>query len=72
MSGAHLADLAQQAIAGQTAANRARHDIAAGHADPDLLHDRVRAVLATGEPERLRAFCRTLQKWIEGAADATE
>lgn len=66
MTAAHPADLARQAIAGQTAANRARHDIAAGLAEPDLLHARLQAVIATGEPERLRAFGRTVQKWIEG------
>lgn len=70
MNAVHLADLAHQAVAGQTAANRARHDIAGGLPDPDLLHARLLAVLATGEPERLRAFCRTLQKWLEGDGHA--
>ncbi len=32
---------------------------------PDTVHDLLRAVLATQEPERLRAFCRTLQKRLE-------
>lgn len=62
---ARVADLAYQAIGGQHAANAVHHEVAAGIADPDLLHARLLAVLATGEPERLRAFCRTLQKWIE-------
>jgi len=62
---AGVADLVRQNIAGQTAASHALHDLR-GIADPDLLHTRLQAVLLTGEPERLRAWVRVIQKRLEG------
>lgn len=66
---AAIADMVSQNIAGQTAANRALHDLQ-GIPDKDLLHVRIQAVLATSEPERLRAFCRTIQKRLEQVVPA--
>ena len=62
---AGLADLVRQNIEGQTAANHAIHDLGATIPSPDLLHERLQAVLVTGDAERLRAFMRTLQKRME-------
>lgn len=65
---AAVAGVVAQNIAGQTAASHALYDLATTIAAPDLLHDRLQAVLVTGEPERLRAFVRVLQKRLEGLA----
>ncbi len=54
-----------QAVAGHDAATRAVHDLHSTIPDQDLLHARLMAVLATAEPERLRAFCRYVQKRLE-------
>ena len=61
---AAVADLVRQNIAGQTAASHTLFDLK-GIPDQDLLHARLQAVLLSGEPERLRAFCRTVQKRLE-------
>ena len=60
-----IADQARQNIDGQNAANQALFDISHAFPDPDMLHERLKTVVAAGEPERLRAFCRTLQKRLE-------
>jgi len=61
---AAVADLVRQNIAGQTDASHALRDLH-GIADQDLLHARLQLVLLTAEPERLRAFCRAVQKRLE-------
>lgn len=61
-----IADQVADNIAGQTAANKALFDIRSGRADPDLLHDRLQAVIVAGGAERIRAFMRVLQKRLEG------
>ena len=59
-------DALSATLAGHQAAQDALDQIARGCVAPDLLHARLQAILAAGEPERLRAFCRTLQKRLEG------
>lgn len=60
-----VVDQVMQTLEGQRSSHRVLHDLLAGIPDPDLLHAHLQAVLLTGEPERLRAFCRTLQKRLE-------
>lgn len=64
---AFYAEAVRQAVAGMNAANFALDDLRNMPA-PDLLLERLQAVLVTGEPERLRAFMRTLQKRLEARA----
>lgn len=61
-----LADVVGQAIAGQTAASRFLFALTAAVPDPDLLFAHLGEVLAANEPARLRGFCRSLQKHLEG------
>lgn len=60
-----IADQAADNIAGQLAANKALADLRNSIPDPDLLHDRLQAVILAGGVERLRAFMRVLQKRLE-------
>lgn len=62
-----VADQVMQNLEGQRSASQLIHDLLSTLPDPDLLHARLQAVQLTGEPERLRAFCRTLQKRLESA-----
>lgn len=64
--GGSIADAVGQNLNGQLAGNHLLQDLK-GIPDQDLLHARLQAVLLTEEPERLRAFCRTLQKRLEQA-----
>lgn len=65
MTGPTPGELASQCIAGQQAAQRAISDLTCTTPPPDLLNERLQAVLMTDEPERLRAFMRTVQKRLE-------
>lgn len=69
-AGHFYAEAARQACEGQLAAQRALYAIQQGTADPDALHAALAAVHLSGEPERVRAFVRTIQKTIEGARHA--
>lgn len=60
-----FSDLVVQAIDGQTSANKLVHQIRSGIVEPDLLHDRLQAEFVLGKPERVRSFCRVLQKALE-------
>jgi hypothetical protein len=65
LPGSGIADLVGQSVAGQLAAQHAIADSRTGTAPPDLLLERLQAVLVTGERERLRSFVRVLQKALE-------
>jgi hypothetical protein len=56
-----------QVVEGQTAASHLLYDLAHTTPHPDALHDALQAVLIRREPERLRGFCRALQKRLESA-----
>ena len=56
-----------ECLEGQRAASHALHDLGATLPHPDLLHDRLQAVLLAGNPERVRAFMRVIQKRLESA-----
>lgn len=58
------ADDVWQAIEGNAAAVRVIDELRRTAAPPDALYAALRPVLDTGQPERLRAFVRTLQKAI--------
>lgn len=58
---ARLADAVALAALGSLDAQRALALLRLG-ADDDALYQAVRAVIERGEPHRLRAFCRVLQK----------
>lgn len=64
MSALALGDLVAQNIAGQYAAQRVI-DKLPGTFDADLLYAQVVAIVALDEPERLRSFCRQIQKALE-------
>ena len=66
---AAVTDLVAQNCAGQADARRVLHDIRHTIPSPDLLHERLQSVLLTAEKERLRAFCRRLQKALERGGD---
>jgi hypothetical protein len=68
MSAPTLADMVGQNLKGQQAAQHALHDLIHSTPSPDLLHERLQAVLVTGEAERLRSFMRVLQKRLEAAS----
>ena len=57
--------VASQTIDGHQAAENALRDLGATIASPDLLHERLQAILLTREPEKLRAWCRAVQKRLE-------
>ena len=59
-----IADVVTQALAGHNADSNGLHALASTVRCQNLLHARIMAVLAS-EPERLRAFCRYLQKRLE-------
>ena len=56
------------AIYGGQDAQRLVFTVRDGQAPADALDDALHAVLALNDPERLRAFCRGLQKTLEGRA----
>ena len=57
--------LASQTIDGHQAAESALRDLGATIPAPDLLYERLQAVLLSREPEKLRAWCRAVQKRLE-------
>ncbi|OYV00534.1 MAG: hypothetical protein CFE45_08740 [Burkholderiales bacterium PBB5] len=69
MSGPHatVADLVMSAIRGQQDAQRLIHTICDGCAPADALLEGLRQVRDTGDAERLRGFCREVQKLVERA-----
>ena len=69
MTTASIAAIVAHSLAGQHQANRVIYRVRTTNPDPDALHAELQAVLATNEPERLRAFCRVLQKRLIERAD---
>jgi hypothetical protein len=65
---AGLADRTMSCIRGGTDAQRLLQVLYAGLAPADALHEALQAELATGDAERLRGFCRQLQKVVERSA----
>lgn len=65
---AAVADAVRAALDGCLAAQRLVHELKGGTALPDQLHDELRALLLLGDPARVRAFCRELQKTVERSA----
>lgn len=63
-----LADAAMASIRGTTDAQRLVHVLREGCAPADALHEALQLVLATGDAERMRGFCRELQKRLERIA----
>ena len=63
-----LSAVVSQNLDGQNLANFYLHDVRRGIAPPDALCDRIRLLVATGDAERLRSFCRVVQKTLERAA----
>lgn len=59
------ADTARVTIEGQQAAASVLRDLQSTCPHPDLLRDRLLAILLMQEPERLRAWCREVQKRLE-------
>lgn len=60
-----MADTAMAAIRGTTDAQRLVHALREGCAPADAMHEALQLVLATKDSERLRGFCRELQKRLE-------
>ena len=60
-----IADPVTQAVSGCADADRLIAQLSTSIVPPDALHDALLAVERTGEPERLHAFCRRLQKRLE-------
>lgn len=60
-----LADAAMAAIRGTTDAQRLAHVLREGCAPADAMLEALQLVLATEDSERLRGFCRELQKRLE-------
>lgn len=54
------------AIQGHVEAEDLLRELRAGIALPEALHEALQRLRATGDGARLRAFCRTLQKRLEG------
>lgn len=52
-------------IHGARAARTVMKDIEGGHADSDAVFSTLKYLLAINDIERLRAFCRELQKCLE-------
>ena len=63
---ASTADAVMGAVRGTLDAQKLVFDLRQGCVPANALHDAVRAVGATGDAERMRAFCRHLQKQLEG------
>jgi len=63
-----LASAAMASIRGGTDAQHLLHMLREGYAPADALHDALQLVLATGDAERAKGFCRLLQKHLERAA----
>ncbi|MBX3601072.1 MAG: hypothetical protein KF863_10635 [Rubrivivax sp.] len=65
---AAVADAVRSALDGCLAAQRLVHELRGGAALPDALHDTLQAQMLLGDPVRVRAWCRELQKQLERAA----
>lgn len=65
---AELADAAMATIRGGLDAQRLVAVIREGCAPVDALHEGLQLVQATGDEDRLRGFCRELQKALERRA----
>lgn len=62
---AALADAAIATIHGDQDAQRLEHTICLGCAPADALLDGLKQIEAAGNADRLRGFCRELQKALE-------
>lgn len=60
-----LSDLIAQNLAGHSDAQRVLSQVKNETAAPDALFVSLEAVLACNERERIRSFCRTVQKSLE-------
>jgi hypothetical protein len=63
-----LANAAWRAFEAAPTPQHLLHMLREGYAPADALHDALQLVLATGDAERAKGFCRLLQKHLERAA----
>jgi hypothetical protein len=61
------ADPVMSAIQGARDADAVLLDVRLGCAPPDAVHEAIVSLPAGGDPDRLRAFARRLQKRLENA-----